>query len=70
MRVRLSGTSNAQAEDNFWQIEDSYIQALGRASRSTEKRSLEADLLNRPLGIAELSRNEYPRRECGDAGVV
>ena len=51
----------AQAEDNFWQIEDSYIQALGRASEVYGEKSLEADLLNRALGIAEISREEYPR---------
>ena len=26
------GYAYAQAEDNFWQIEDSYMRALGRAS--------------------------------------
>jgi acyl-homoserine lactone acylase PvdQ len=51
----------AQAEDNFWQIEDSYIQALGRASEVYGEKSLEADLLNRALGIAEISRDEYPK---------
>lgn len=50
----------AQAEDNFWQIEDSYIQALGRASEVYGERMLEADLLNRALEIVELSRAEYP----------
>ena len=28
----MFGFMYAQAEDNFWQIEDSYIQAIGRAS--------------------------------------
>ncbi len=51
----------AQAEDNFWQIEDSYIQALGRASEVYGERMLEADLLNRALEIAEISRAEYPK---------
>jgi acyl-homoserine-lactone acylase len=51
----------AQAEDNFWQIEDSYIQALGRAAEVYGEKSLEADLLNRALGIAEISREEYPK---------
>ncbi|MEP7271463.1 MAG: acylase [Acidobacteriota bacterium] len=51
----------AQAEDNFWQIEDSYIQSLGRASEVYGERMLEADLLNRALEIAEISRAEYPK---------
>lgn len=51
----------AQAEDNFWQIEDSYIQALGRASEVYGEKSLDADLTNRALGVARLSEAEYPR---------
>ena len=31
----------AQAEDNFWQIEDSYIRSLGRASEVYGERTLD-----------------------------
>src|SRR5215468_9529786 len=51
----------AQAEDNFWQIEDSYIQALGRASEVYGEQSLNADLTNRTLEIAKISQGEYPK---------
>ena len=56
----IFGFVYAQAEDNFWQIEDSYIQALGRASEVYGERMLEADLINRTLGIVKLSQAEYP----------
>jgi acyl-homoserine-lactone acylase len=49
----------AQAEDNFWQIEDSYLRALGRAAEVYGERELESDLLNRQLEITRLSRAEY-----------
>ena len=51
----------AQAEDNFWQIEDSYIRALGRASEVYGERTLADDLLNRALEIPRLAKAEYDR---------
>ena len=44
----------AQAEDNFWQIEDSYIGASGRLAEAHGEKSLNADLLNRSLEIIRL----------------
>lgn len=49
----------AQAEDNFWQVEDTYIQALGRAAEVYGERMLNADLLNSELEISRLSMEEY-----------
>jgi acyl-homoserine-lactone acylase len=51
----------AQAEDNFWQIEDSYIRSLGRSSEVYGERTLSDDLLNRALEIPNLSKAEYAR---------
>jgi acyl-homoserine-lactone acylase len=51
----------AQAEDNFWQIEDSYIRALGRASEIYGERTLADDELVRALEIPRLSIAEYER---------
>jgi penicillin amidase len=51
----------AQAEDNFWQIEDSYIRALGRASEVYGERTLNDDLLNHALEIPRLARAEFDR---------
>lgn len=69
------GYAYAQAEDNFWQVEDNYIQAIGRAAEVNGEESLAADLLNRTLEIARLSAAEYksanPRtRELCDAFVA
>ena len=49
----------AQAEDYFWQIEDSYVRALGRASEIYGESELPADLVNRALEIPRLSEEEY-----------
>ncbi|MBO0859201.1 MAG: penicillin acylase family protein [Chloracidobacterium sp.] len=55
----IFGFIYAQAEDNFWQIEDSYLQALGRASEVYGEQSLNADLTNRALEIVKISQSEY-----------
>jgi acyl-homoserine-lactone acylase len=49
----------AQAEDNFAQIEDNYIRALGRASELYGENTLLDDLLTRTLEIPKLSISEY-----------
>jgi penicillin amidase len=51
----------AQAEDNFWQIEDSYMRALGRASEFYGEKTLNDDILVRTLEIPKLSQAEYQR---------
>ncbi|HVR28832.1 MAG TPA: penicillin acylase family protein [Thermoanaerobaculia bacterium] len=53
----------AQAEDNFWQIEDSYIHALGRAAEVYGESRLASDVLNRALEIRRLSIQEYERMD-------
>jgi penicillin amidase len=55
------GAVYAQAEDNFWQIEDSYIRALGRASEVYGPRTAHDDELVRALEIPRLAREEYAR---------
>src|SRR5262249_4608883 len=49
----------AQAEDYFWQIEDSYLRALGRAAEVYGEKSLPDDLVNRALEIPRLSKEEF-----------
>jgi penicillin amidase len=53
------GYAYAQAEDNFKQIEDSYVHALGRAAEVGGEKELPSDLLNRALEIPRLSQEEY-----------
>ena len=56
------GFAYAQAEDNFWRVEENFIHALGRASELYGERSLEEDRLNRVLEIPRLAgRIRAPR---------
>ena len=55
------GFAYAQAEDNFWRVEENFISALGRASELYGERSLQEDRLNHALEIPRLAREEYAR---------
>ena len=57
----IFGYIYAQAEDTFWQIEDSYIRALGRASEVYGEKTLDDDRLVRALQIPKLAQEEYDR---------
>ncbi len=57
----MFGFTYAQAEDYFWQIEDSYIRALGRAAEWYGEVELANDLVNEALDIKGLSQKEYAR---------
>jgi penicillin amidase len=56
----------AQAEDNFWQIEDSYIRALGRATEVYGERVLAEDLMVHALEVEQLSKAEYARAPASE----
>jgi acyl-homoserine-lactone acylase len=56
----LFGLAWAMAEDNFWQVEDNLILALGRYSEVHGAAGLNSDLLNRAFEIVPRSRDEYP----------
>ena len=55
------GFAYAQAEDNFWRVEENFINALGRASEVYGEKSLSEDRLNHALEIPRLAREEYAR---------
>ena len=55
------GFAYAQAEDNFWRVEENFIHALGRASEVYGERTLDEDRLNRALEIPKFAREEYAR---------
>ena len=55
------GFAYAQAEDNFWRVEENFIHAVGRASELYGERMLEEDQRNRALEIPRLAREEYAR---------
>jgi len=53
------GYAYAQAEDYFWQIEDTYLQAIGRYAEVVGEAGLGSDLLNRTFEIVPRSRADY-----------
>jgi acyl-homoserine-lactone acylase len=55
------GFAYAQAEDNFWRVEENYIFSLGRASELYGEKTLDEDRLNHALEIPRLAREEYAR---------
>src|ERR1041385_7980318 len=50
------GFAYAQAEDNFWRVEENFIRALGRASEVYGEKTLDEDRLNHALEIPRLAR--------------
>ncbi|QEG38024.1 penicillin acylase family protein [Bythopirellula goksoeyrii] len=55
----IFGYGYAQAEDYFWQLEDSYILALGRYSEVVGPKGLNSDLLNRSFEIVRSSERDF-----------
>lgn len=55
----IFGYGYAQAEDFFWQVEDSYILALGRYSEVVGPKGLNSDLLNRAFEITRTSERDF-----------
>ena len=55
----IFGYGYAQAEDYFWQLEDSYILALGRYSEVVGPKGLNSDLLNRGFEVVPTSRRDF-----------
>jgi penicillin amidase len=57
------GFAYAQAEDYFWQVEDTYILALGRYSEVHGAKGLNSDMLNRAFEVVPKSRAAYRELE-------
>jgi penicillin amidase len=57
----LFGFAYAQAEDNFWQIEDDYIKSLGRRAEVEGESGLVGDRRSRTLEVPRLAQAEYAR---------
>jgi penicillin amidase len=55
------GFAYAQAEDNFWRVEENFIRAVGRASEVYGEKTLDEDRLNHALEIPRLAQDEYSR---------
>jgi acyl-homoserine lactone acylase PvdQ len=63
------GFAYAQAEDNFWRIEENYIAAIGRSSEIYGEVTLNNDRLNHALEIPRLAREEYARLDAHTRGI-
>lgn len=57
------GMAYAQAEDFFWQVEDSYIRALGRLAEVAGRNGAHNDLLNRAFRIVPRSQADFAELE-------
>ncbi len=66
----LFGFAYAQAEDYFWQVEDSYILSLGRYSEVHGGRGLNSDLLNHAFEIVPRSKADFARVNPIDQGLM
>jgi penicillin amidase len=55
------GMGYAQAEDNFWQLEEDYISALGRAASIYGDAALGNDLVRAAFEVERYAREEYQR---------
>jgi penicillin amidase len=53
------GAAYAQAEDNWWQVEDNFVRAIGRGAELYGEESLLDDFLARGLEITRRSIEEY-----------
>ena len=51
----------AQAEDYFWQIEDTFILVLGRYAEAHGAKAINSDLLNRAFEIVPDARRDYEK---------
>src|SRR5215470_2648382 len=58
------GLMYAQAEDNFWQLENDYIGVLGRAAEIHGERRLMGDLLRRAFEVNRLAMAEYAQADA------
>lgn len=68
-RSVVFGFAYAQAEDFFWQVEDSYILALGRYSEAHGPQGLNSDLLNRAFEIVPKSRADFGKLDAKTRGL-
>jgi penicillin amidase len=55
------GFAYAQAQDYFWQVEDTYIAAIGRYAEIYGEPALDKDLLNNSFEIASGAQRDFPK---------
>ena len=57
----IFGMGYAQAEDYFWQLEDTCIRSLGRYAEVAGEAGIPSDLLNRSFEIVRRSREDFQK---------
>jgi acyl-homoserine-lactone acylase len=55
------GFGYAQAQDYFWQVEDTYVASLGRYAEIHGQPGIESDLLNRAFEIPRQAQSDFAR---------
>ncbi|HSJ13221.1 MAG TPA: penicillin acylase family protein, partial [Longimicrobiales bacterium] len=55
------GVAYAMAEDNYWQIEEDFLEDLGRSAQWYGESRLAADLVRAAFRVESLAREEYAR---------
>ena len=60
----MFGFAYAQAEDNFWRVEQNFIYSLGRRAEVVGESGLNEDRRNRALEIPRLAKEEYDRLDA------
>lgn len=53
------GVAYAQCEDYFWQVEDTYMQCIGRYAEVMGESGVQSDMIHRLFGITELAKANY-----------
>jgi penicillin amidase len=59
----IFGFAYCQAEDYFWQLEDSYVMGLGRYAELYGDKGLKNDMINRAFEIPQRSQADYEKME-------
>lgn len=57
------GVAYCQAEDYFWQLEDSFILGTGRYAEAHGRKGLNSDLLNHAFEIVSRSKEDFTKAE-------
>ena len=64
------GFAYAQAQDYFWQIEDSYVLGMGRYAELYGEKGVKSDILNRAFEIPQRSREDWAKLDAESRGIT
>src|SRR5437867_966066 len=65
----IFGFAYCQAEDYLWQIEESYVAGLGRASELNGQQAYQTDWKDRLLEVARLAREDFEQLDSMSRGM-